>query len=147
MPHLLEEFQLAESVAVITEFPKQPLYAMIDSTQFNRVISNLLQNSLKFQHPNRQLQLTIKIKQTNGIQLFFTDNGLGISQEDLPHVFERSYRSDKARSSTIKGSGLGLSIVKQIIDYHHGTIAITSRLNKETTIIINLPFAKEFNYE
>lgn len=146
MTHLLEEGQL-EGVIVVTDFPNHPLYAMIDRTQFNRVISNLIQNSLKFQHPERQLQLTMRIQQSNGIQLIFTDNGLGITQEDLPHVFERSYRSDKARSSSIKGSGLGLSIVKQIIDAHQGIIGITSQLNEETTITIHLPFAKEFYHE
>lgn len=64
MAHLLEESQL-EEVIVVTDFPNHPLYAMIDRTQFNRVISNLIQNSLKFQHPERQLQLTLRIQQTN----------------------------------------------------------------------------------
>ena len=80
-------------------------------------------------------------KTSKGIQFIFEDNGRGISPEDLPYIFDRLYRSDKSRTSQIKGSGLGLSIVKQIVEQHRGSVHAESTLNKGTRIILILPEA------
>lgn len=144
MKHLLEEYLWADDIQVTTDFPKQTLFANIDPIQFNRVITNLIQNSMKFRDPQQTPMFHVGVTcDSSQIILTFTDNGIGISEEDLANIFERFYRTDKARTSTIKGSGLGLSIVKQIVDHHSGDIRVTSQLGKGTTITITLPLLEE----
>ncbi|KAF1305063.1 sensor histidine kinase [Candidatus Enterococcus willemsii] len=144
MKHLLEEYLWTDDIKVTTDFPNQAIYAAIDPIQFNRVITNLIQNSMKFRNPQQTPEFHVGVTcQSSQIMLTFTDNGIGISEEDLANIFERFYRTDKARTSTIKGSGLGLSIVKQIVEHHSGNIQVASQLGKGTTITITLPLLEE----
>ena len=137
-----EELSWNKNVRVSAHIPDKPLQAKIDIAYFDRVMQNLIQNSFKFRRPDTLLEISlILVKSSNGIKIMFRDNGKGISKEDLPYVFERLYRSDKSRSSQIKGSGLGLSIVKQIVEQHKGKVQVESDLNKGTCIIIFLPEA------
>ncbi len=136
----VDELSWTDDVRVMTHFPEKDIYVMLDVSYFDRVMQNLIQNSLKFRSSAHDLQLTFTLTQTDeGIKFTFEDNGIGIADEDIPHVFDRLYRSDKSRSSQIKGSGLGLSIVKQIIEQHKGSIYVESTLSKGTRFIIILP--------
>ena len=82
--------------------------------------------------------------QTDGgsIIVEVADNGPGIPQEDLPHVFEKMYRVEKERTRAAEGSGLGLSIVKRIVELHGGQIAVESTVGKGTTFSVRLPLGK-----
>jgi signal transduction histidine kinase len=97
----------------------------------------LLDNAVKYSPSGSTVKVNLE-KTTRKIKVSVIDQGMGISQEDLPHIFERFYRADKSRSET-DGFGLGLSIAKNIIDSHHGSIEVFSRLNKGTTFEVNLP--------
>ena len=77
------------------------------------------------------------------IQAEFEDNGKGISPEDVPHVFERLFRADKSRNTGIRGSGIGLSIAKKIIEDHGGQIWVTSRINEGSTFYFLLKKVSE----
>ena len=72
------------------------------------------------------------------IVIVVSDTGVGMDQEEIPRIFERFYRVDKARSRNSGGTGLGLAIVKHIVEAHHGTISVKSRLNKGTTFTVKL---------
>ncbi|MFK4897978.1 sensor histidine kinase [Lactococcus petauri] len=131
-----------ENVNVILQLPQDELPVLLDTAYFDRVMQNLIQNSFKFAQAEQQLEIILTLfKTSKGVQFIFEDNGRGISPEDLPYIFDRLYRSDKSRTSQIKGSGLGLSIVKQIVEQHQGSVHAESTLNKGTRIIIILPKA------
>jgi two-component system, OmpR family, phosphate regulon sensor histidine kinase PhoR len=105
----------------------------------NQVWTNLLHNSIKFTEEHGSI--TIRLQQTEENTIVqFTDTGLGISREDQLHIFERFYKGDKSRNRNAAGSGLGLSIVKKIIDLHSGSIKVESEIGKGTTITVSIPY-------
>ena len=79
----------------------------------------------------------------NGVEIVVTDNGTGIPKEDLPRLFERFYRVDKARSRERGGTGLGLAIAQEIVRYHNGSIKAESRLGSGTCMTVFLPLRQE----
>ncbi|MCR4851722.1 MAG: HAMP domain-containing histidine kinase [Lachnospiraceae bacterium] len=104
-----------------------------DPEQLKRVINNIISNSVKYIDRTREPQIDIRILDENdAIRIEIEDNGRGISQRDLPNIFERFYRTDSSRNSSRGGSGIGLSIVKKIVEDHGGYIWATSRENEGT---------------
>ena len=109
-----------------------------DEIRLREVIDNLLDNAVKYS--NQKGEICLGGEQRNGeVVLSVRDNGAGISREDLPRIFERFYRADKARSRELGGTGLGLSIVKHIAQLHGGRVEAESELGKGTTIRVILP--------
>lgn len=103
-----------------------------DPEQLKRVINNIVSNSVKY-IGNKQGALNIRINDENDfIHVEIEDNGKGISQRDLPYIFDRFYRTDASRNSNQGGSGIGLAIVKKIIEVHGGKIWATSKENTGT---------------
>ncbi|WP_226529736.1 sensor histidine kinase [Metabacillus niabensis] len=127
-----------ESKGIKLEFICQKeTFAHIDPIRFEQVFLNLLDNSIKYS--DTKTLTTIELtKKENIIDIYVRDQGQGIPAEDLPYIFDRLYRVDKSRSRLTGGYGLGLSIVKEIIDAHGGTISIESQLNKGTCFKITL---------
>ncbi|WP_411681537.1 sensor histidine kinase [Clostridium thailandense] len=113
----------------------EDINAYIDEKLFKRALVNLIFNSLI--HNDENVQVDISIYKKDKIYISLKDNGKGISQEDLEHIFERYYRGTNTNSST-EGSGLGMAISKQIIDVHNGSIFIESIIGEGTTIKIAL---------
>lgn len=119
------------------EIPENEYVIQVDSNAYIRIVSNLLQNILvhsKADHMKFEL-----IEDAEQVKITVTDNGQGISGEDLPHVFERLYQCDHARSA--RGNGLGLSIARELVIAHKGTITATSAADDGTAFIIVLPKA------
>lgn len=107
-------------------------------------LMNILQNGVKYSHP--PAHLTIELGQKGDeVSVAIQDQGIGIPTEDLSHIFERFYTVDKAHSRRLGGAGLGLSIVKTIIDKHEGTISVASTLGKGTTFTITLPKSRRYS--
>lgn len=99
----------------------------------------LIDNAIKYSKNGNKVTILAE-KTDHHINLSIVDNGIGISDEDLPHIFDRFYRSSKSRTKNeTDGYGLGLSIAKQITEKHHGTIEVESKINKGTTLAIKLP--------
>jgi len=104
-----------------------------DKTLLKIAISNLIENSIKY--GATKLEITLK-KEKNKIILSIKDNGIGIPKDKLPFIFDEFYRVDESRNKKVKGFGLGLSIVKSIINLHNGKIKLISEENKGVDAII-----------
>lgn len=115
-----------------------PLYPIqIDTVLMNRVISNLIENAIKYAGRERMIEVKTW-DDADWVYVEIKDNGVGIGKEDLAHVFDKFYRVKNDSSHTIKGSGLGLYLVKYFIELHHGVISASSELGKGTSFIIKL---------
>ncbi len=108
--------------------------------RLEQVFVNLLDNAVKFNRPNGEVQ--VEMRRNNGkVRILIGDTGVGIPSEDLPRIFERFYRADKARSRAMGGTGLGLSIVKHAVEQMGGTVQVHSRLGEGSEFTIELPTA------
>lgn len=111
---------------------------MGDADRLKQLLLNLVDNAIKYTPPGGRISLSLA-KDKNWAQLSVSDTGVGIPAEDLPHIFDRFYRVDKARSRAQGGSGLGLSIAKWIVQAHAGTIQVQSTPGVGTTFLVTLP--------
>jgi two-component system, OmpR family, phosphate regulon sensor histidine kinase PhoR len=109
-----------------------------DEMRLHEVLYNLLDNAVKYSRENGEIRMQASPR-GHEIVLSVTDNGIGISKDDLPRIFERFYRADKARSRELGGTGLGLAIVKHIAQLYGGRVQAESELGKRTTIRVVLP--------
>jgi two-component system phosphate regulon sensor histidine kinase PhoR len=127
-----------KNLKVIVDLPSETSALRADGTRLEEALHNLLDNAVKFSPDNGQIRLRGTRCGTN-VVLSVADNGIGISKEHLPRIFERFYRADKARSRELGGTGLGLAIVKHIAQLHGGRVEAESELGRGTTIRIVLP--------
>ena len=109
-----------------------------DEDRLKQLLLNLVDNGIKYTQPGGMVRLTLS-KDKGWAQLVVSDTGIGIPAEDLPHIFDRFYRVDKARSRAQGGSGLGLAIAKWIVQAHGGAIKVDSTVGVGTTFSITLP--------
>ena len=115
-----------------------PIMIYADRDKISQVIVNLISNASKFTHQCDVVEVMVD-KKRESVVIRVKDSGIGISDEDLPHIFERFYRSDKSRSRISGGSGIGLTIVKSIVSSHGGTISVINTNFKGCEFIITLP--------
>lgn len=112
------------------------VYANLDHIQ--GILYNLISNAIKYNKPNGKIIIIIKERLDN-ILIKVMDTGIGISKEDQEKVFQRFYRVDKQRSKIVAGTGIGLAIVKHIVQFYNGSISLKSKVNEGTSIEISLP--------
>ncbi len=110
----------------------------VDRSRLSTALSNLVDNAIHYNKPGGEIRISAEI-QDSTLNLSVTDSGYGIPADELPRIFERFYRIDKARSRELGGTGLGLSIVKHAIESQGGTIGVTSRVGSGSTFTIRLP--------
>ena len=124
--------------AISMEISLEELEISADEDLLSQVWINLIHNSIKFTPQAGSIKVTLR---QNGQKAEFSvsDTGVGISEEDQERIFERFYKADRSRTRSIGGSGLGLSIVKKIIDLHKGLIEVESKVGTGTTFIVSLP--------
>ncbi|GIK64368.1 MAG: two-component sensor histidine kinase [Chloroflexota bacterium] len=116
----------------------EPAQIMGDEDRLKQLVLILLDNAIKYTAPNGQVHVTLRRK-TNVVEIVVQDTGIGIPAEALPHIFDRFYRADPARSHDPGGTGLGLSIARWITEQHGGQIAVTSTLGEGTSVSVSLP--------
>lgn len=106
-------------------------------TQLHRMLANLLVNAIRYT-PEGSITLTVEQNGTH-VVLKVQDTGMGIAEDELPHIFERFYRGTRVKSAEIAGTGLGLSIVQEIVEQHKGTVSVESQAEQGTTFTVKLP--------
>lgn len=128
--------------AVITFNPpshKGSLDVMLDPNRFSRVLNNIISNAIKYSSTARKPRIDISLEvYDKSVIIALKDNGIGISDENLKHIFESFYRADQARTRVQDGSGLGLAVCKEIVELHNGHIWATSKEGSGTTMMISL---------
>jgi heavy metal sensor kinase len=129
---------LAQEQSVALEVESTPTRCEGNAEALGQVVTNLVSNAIYYNRPGGGLQVKVRSEAGAAI-LVVTDTGQGIAPEDLPHIFERFYRADKARSSTTGRTGLGLAITKAIVEAHGGTIEAATELGKGSTFTVRLP--------
>ena len=127
---------------LVRDYPITSVWIEIDTDKMTQVIDNILNNAIKYSPDGGKITVTMKTTDDQMI-LPISDQGLGIPKQDLPRIFDRFYRVDRARSRAQGGTGLGLAIAKEIIKQHKGFIWAKSEYGKGSTFTIVLPYDKD----
>ncbi len=114
----------------------------VNTDQIRMAVRNLLDNAIKYSHPGGTIALSARSDE-QVLEVEVADNGIGIPSDALPHVFERFYRADRARARKLGGAGLGLALVRAIVQANDGTISVASRVNEGSQFVLRLPIIQE----
>ncbi|NPV60031.1 MAG: PAS domain S-box protein [Actinobacteria bacterium] len=138
---LEDKSKLAEGFGVRLEMnePREDLTVVADRGLIRTALNNLVDNAIKYNRPGGRVSVSVREGEGGRAVICVEDTGIGIPREEMPRVFERFYRLDKARSRETGGTGLGLSIVKHIADLHGGAVEVRSVVGEGSTFTITLP--------
>ncbi|MCF0052436.1 ATP-binding protein [Dyadobacter sp. LJ53] len=125
--------------------PMQPIWVKADPDKLTRILSNLLSNAAKFTPAGGQVQFSafledVQIK-TLGLRIIIQDTGIGIPSDQLPFIFDRFFQADSSITRSYEGTGIGLALVKELVELHGGTISVDSAEQQGTTFILDLPLS------
>jgi two-component system phosphate regulon sensor histidine kinase PhoR len=141
---VLEESMLAvkaiaskRNVSLRLENPGQPVYVLGDKSGLQQVFINLINNAAKFSSAGGAVTISVS-KERENVLVSIADSGVGIPEEAIPYLFERFYRAKNVTIAEIPGSGIGLYIVKSIVDELGGSIHVKSKMDEGTTFIVSL---------
>jgi len=126
-----------KNIAIVNEVSENSHMISGDSLSLSEVFVNIIGNSIKYSPDGTQVVVKAE-EQGSNLMITIQDSGIGISQEDLPHIFDGFYRG-KSGQQTASGHGIGLAVARQIVEAHNGTISVDSELGKGTTFTISLP--------
>jgi len=133
------DLQIAERSGRITkEFSTDPIQANVDNVHFANALSNIIDNSIKYSPSAPDITIST-LNRGKMVTISIQDKGIGISKENLRHIYDTFYRVHTGKLHNVKGFGLGLSYVKKVIESHGGKIKTESQLNKGTKFNIHLP--------
>ncbi|MEG1410827.1 MAG: ATP-binding protein, partial [Terrisporobacter sp.] len=134
------DYALLKSINIQFDTDMEEYVIKCDSSMIERVMLNLLSNAIKFSYENTNILVNVNIR-CDCIEIDIHDEGIGISQQDKEIIFEKFVQLDKSFTRKNEGSGIGLSIVKSIVNLHEGSISVDSSISKGTTVKILLPNA------
>lgn len=137
---VIEKFEyMAKSKDIEISAELEPQFSVkMDVDLMRQVFSNLLENAIKYSPEKSRILITSE-EQDGRVIIQIADQGMGIPEDELPHVFMKFYRSKNAKTSTIKGSGLGLYLAKYFVELHKGAISVDSRAGEGSTFTVELP--------
>jgi len=144
MTKVYDDFQSLAQAKRITLTGEAPQISVLANPgRLEQVLSNLVDNAIKYGRTGGRVIVGAQLTDDAKVEVFVTDDGVGLPAESLERVFERFYRVDKARSREQGGTGLGLSIVKHIVQGHGGKVWAKSRPGKGATFYFTLPTAEQ----
>ena len=126
------------------------LHTYIDAEKLERIINNLLSNAFKFTPDGGRVGVVItplapplSIRGDGGVKIQITNTGPGIPPDKIDHIFDRFYQVDDSQTRHYEGTGIGLALVKEMVELHHGQITVASDPGKDTTFIVTIPIVSE----
>ncbi|PLX27075.1 hypothetical protein C0583_05010 [Candidatus Parcubacteria bacterium] len=135
MTELVENYEIitaGENIKIKSKI-EDNIFLFGNSSEIEELITNLVSNSVKYKKPNQDNIISLILsKNKNKVEVLVSDTGLGISEDDQKHLFERFFRGEKDKSVNVQGTGLGLVIVKKIVEAHNGSIEVHSKKGKGT---------------
>lgn len=144
MKEKLEAFRIehgGDGVTITEEYDLQKDYVPMDEIHMTTVINNLLSNAVKY--CEKKPEIDVRVSLNDRLHIRISDNGIGIRKDDQKHIFDKFYRVGKGDFKTVRGLGLGLYYVKQIVNAHDGEIYLTSNPGKGSTFTITMPTNNE----
>ena len=145
--HIVNRFEVVlqsepyrnKNYSILTDITKRDLWVELDQDKMTQVLDNIINNAIKYSPDGGRIIVRLMETHTD-IIVSVSDEGLGIARKDIPHLFDRFYRVDKARSRAMGGSGLGLAIAQEVVQLHGGKIWVNSIENKGSTFFVSLPY-------
>ncbi len=134
-----------KGVELVLDLPRQLPRVEMDRTRMTQVVGNLLENAILHSPEGSVVTISARAPDTETLRLAVADQGRGIEPEELPQIFDRFYRVDPSRARATGGSGLGLTIAKQLVEAHQGTIGVESKLGKGSCFYVELPLSLRLN--
>jgi len=132
-----------ERIRIVIEAPRGPIFAPVDEIRMQQVLDNLLSNALKFSREGGSIYLRVEPDpKEKALRISVADTGRGIAPESLQHVFERFYQGAVRARGGAPGTGIGLALVKRVVEAHGGRIWVDSELGKGTTMTFLLPLSE-----
>ena len=125
------------------QIDSKPLLVWFDAEKLETIIFNLLSNAFKYTPPNGTISISLETHKGKNITIKVNDNGSGVPDEDKEKIFERFYQSEKNQSIGVAGTGVGLSLVKDLVEMHHGNISVQDNKPNGTTFVISLLVSKD----
>ena len=142
LQHCNKFLECLEEISIETALAEGLPEIEVDADRISQVFYNIIVNAVRYSPEQGVVKVTTSLVSEEGkqyLKIAFTDDGLGISAEDLPYIFEHFYRGDKSRDRKSGGSGIGLAIVKQLVEIHGGRVVVTSTLGEGSTFTVLLP--------
>ena len=134
---ILKEKAKSKGIELAFYYEKEEMFIEADSERLKQIFINLINNAITYTPSGGKVTLKMRDGR-QGVEVLVKDTGIGVSEEEIPRIFERFYRVDRARSRNSGGTGLGLAIVKHLIEAHHGQIDVESAVGEGTTFKVNL---------
>lgn len=132
-----------KDITLKIQIEKQNIDAYFDKDKMQKIVTNLLSNAFKFTMESGEVELKLFETARNSVMLSVRDSGVGISEKDLPKIFDRFYQSDSSTTRESGGTGIGLALTKELVELHGGKIAIDSKEGEWTEVTVDLPHGKD----